>query len=70
MMVGGLINGGAGVATGGLLGAARGLIKKGEEAEINPGTEFNLILNRSVFDECLSLIMILVLIQGLICAHL
>ena len=48
MMVGGLINGGAGVATGGLLGAARGLIKKGEEAEINPGTEFNLILNRRV----------------------
>jgi len=31
----------------GLIGAARGLIKK-EEAEINPGTEFNLTLNRSV----------------------
>jgi hypothetical protein len=24
------------------------MIKKGEEAEINPGTEFDIILNRSV----------------------
>ena len=48
MVVGGLMNGAAGVATGGLIGAARGLIKKGEEAEISPGTEFNMILNQSV----------------------
>lgn len=48
MVVGGLINGGAGVATGGLIGAARGLIKKGEEAQVDPGTEFDIILNRSV----------------------
>jgi hypothetical protein len=48
MVVGGLMNGAAGVATGGLIGAARGLIKKGEEAEISAGTEFNMILNQSV----------------------
>jgi hypothetical protein len=48
MVVGGLINGGTGVVTGGLFGAARGLIKKGEEAEVDPGTEFDMMLNRSV----------------------
>lgn len=48
MVVGGLINGAAGVATGGLIGAARGLIKKGEEAQVDPGTEFDIMLNRSV----------------------
>lgn len=48
MVVGGLINGGAGIVTGGLFGAARGLIKKGEEAEVDPGTEFDMMLNRSV----------------------
>lgn len=48
MVVGGLLNGGTGVVTGGVIGAARGLIKKGEEAEISPGTEFDIILNRSV----------------------
>ncbi|MGB7924569.1 MAG: hypothetical protein WCF57_15115 [Pyrinomonadaceae bacterium] len=48
MVVGGLLNGGKGVVTGGVIGAARGLIKKGEEAEISPGTEFDIILNRSV----------------------
>ena len=48
MVVGGLINGGSGVVSGGVMGAARGLIKKGEEAEINSGTEFDIILNRSV----------------------
>ena len=48
MVVGGLINGAAGVATGGLFGAARGLIKKGEEAQVDPGTEFDIMLNRSV----------------------
>ncbi len=48
MVVGGLIGGGSGVVSGGVMGAARGLIKKGEEAEINPGTEFDIMLNRSV----------------------
>jgi hypothetical protein len=48
MVVGGLIGGGSGVVTGGVFGAARGLIKKGEEAEINPGTEFDIILNRKI----------------------
>ena len=48
MVVGGLMNGAAGVATGGLIGAARGLIKKGEEAQVEPGTEFNIMLNHSV----------------------
>jgi len=48
MVVGGLINGGAGIVTGGLFGAARGLIKKGEEAQVDPGTEFDMMLNRSV----------------------
>jgi hypothetical protein len=48
MVVGGLINGAAGVATGGLFGAARGLIKKGEEAQVDAGTEFDMMLNRSV----------------------
>ncbi|HEY6188790.1 MAG TPA: hypothetical protein VIW80_14125 [Pyrinomonadaceae bacterium] len=48
VVVGGIFNGAAGAATGGIIGAARGMIKKGEEAEINPGTEFDIILNRSV----------------------
>ena len=48
VVIGGLIGGGSGAVRGGLIGAARGLIKKGEEAEIEPGTEFNIILNRSV----------------------
>jgi hypothetical protein len=48
MVVGGLINGGTGVATGGLIGAARGLIKKGEEAQVDPGTEFDIMLDHSV----------------------
>lgn len=48
MVVGGIFNGATGVATGGMIGAARGLIKKGQEAEINPGTEFDISLNRSV----------------------
>jgi hypothetical protein len=48
VVVGGLLGGGSGAVRGGVIGAARGLIKKGEEAEIKPGTEFNLILNRSV----------------------
>ena len=48
VVMGGIFNGAAGAATGGLIGAARGMIKKGEEAEIDPGTEFNIIINRSV----------------------
>lgn len=48
VVVGSLIGGAAGAVRGGVIGAARGLIKKGEEAEIPPGTEFNIILNRSV----------------------
>lgn len=47
-VVGGIFNGAAGAVTGGAIGAARGLIKKGEEAEVNPGTEFDIILNRSI----------------------
>lgn len=47
-VVGGLINGAAGAVTGGLIGVGRGLIKKGEEAEVKPGTEFNVILNRGL----------------------
>lgn len=48
LVVGGLINGVAGAATGGLIGVGRGLIKKGEEAEVKRGTEFDVILNRPV----------------------
>ena len=48
VVVGGIFNGATGAVTGGVIGAARGLIKKGQEAEVNPGTEFNVILNRSV----------------------
>jgi len=48
VVVGGLINGAAGVATGATVGLARGLIKKGNEADLKPGTEFNMILDRSV----------------------
>lgn len=47
-VIGGIFNGATGVVTGGAIGAARGLIKKGEEAEVNPGTEFDIILNRSI----------------------
>ena len=48
MVVGGIFNGATGVVTGGVIGATRGLIKKGEEAEVSPGTEFNIVLNRSL----------------------
>lgn len=47
-VVGGLINGAAGAVTGGLIGVGRGVIKKGEEAQVKPGTEFDIILNRGV----------------------
>jgi hypothetical protein len=47
-VVGGLINGvaGAGIGVGAGIGAA--LLGKGKEAEVKPGTEFNMILNRSL----------------------
>jgi hypothetical protein len=48
VLVGGLMNGAAGVATGATVGIVRGMIKKGNEAEIKPGTEFNVFLNKSV----------------------
>jgi len=48
VVVGGIFNGATGAVTGGAIGAARGLIKKGEEAEVSPGTEFDIMLNRSV----------------------
>lgn len=47
-VVGGVINGAAGAVTGGIIGVGRGLIKKGQEAEVKSGTEFNVILNRGV----------------------
>lgn len=48
VVVGGLMNGAAGVVRGATIGVARGLIKKGNEAQIKPGTEFNVVLNKSV----------------------
>jgi len=48
VVVGGLMNGAAGVATGATIGVARGLIKKGNEADVKAGTEYNMILDRSV----------------------
>ncbi len=47
-VIGGVINGAAGAAAGGVIGVARGIIKKGKEAEVNPGTEFDIVLNRGV----------------------
>jgi hypothetical protein len=48
VLVGGLMNGAAGVARGATVGVVRGMIKKGNEAQIKPGTEFNVVLNKSV----------------------
>jgi hypothetical protein len=45
-VVGGLINGFAGAGIGAGAGAAGALIKKGKEAEVKPGTEFNISLNQ------------------------
>lgn len=45
-VVGGLINGVAGAGIGAGAGIAGALIKKGKEAEVKPGTQFNIILNR------------------------
>lgn len=47
-VVGGLINGAAGAGIGAGAGIAGALIKKGKEAEVKPGTEFNIILNHNV----------------------
>lgn len=48
VVVGGLMNGAAGLATGATIGVARGLIKKGNEADVKAGTEYNMILDHSV----------------------
>lgn len=47
-VVGGIFNGAAGAVTGGVVGTARSLIKKGQEAEVNSGTEYDMILNRGL----------------------
>jgi hypothetical protein len=47
-VVGGLFNGAAGAGIGAGAGIAGALIKKGKEAEVKPGTEFNIILNQNV----------------------
>ena len=47
-VVGGLINGAAGMGIGAGAGIGAALLKKGKEAEVKPGTEFNMILNRSL----------------------
>jgi hypothetical protein len=45
-VVGGLINGAAGAGIGAGAGIAGALLRKGKEAEVKPGTEFNIILNQ------------------------
>jgi len=47
-VVGALINGAAGAGIGAGVGIAGALFSKGKEAEVKPGTEFNVILNKSV----------------------
>lgn len=47
-VVGGLINGVAGAGIGAGAGIAGALLKKGKEAEVKPGTEFNIILNKQL----------------------
>ena len=47
-VVGGLLNGFAGAAIGAGAGIAGSLIKKGKEAEVDPGVEFNIILNQQL----------------------
>ena len=47
-VVGGLINGVAGAGIGAGVGIAGALIGKGKEAEVKSGTEYNMILNRSL----------------------
>jgi hypothetical protein len=47
-VVGALINGAAGAGIGVGAGIAGALFSKGKEAEVKPGTEFNMILNRAI----------------------
>ena len=47
-VVGGLINGVAGAGIGAGAGVGAALLGKGKEAEVKPGKEFNMILNRSL----------------------
>src|SRR6185437_1414159 len=47
-VVGGLINGAAGMGIGAGAGVGAALVKKGKEADVKSGTEFNVILNHSV----------------------
>lgn len=47
-VVGGLINGAAGAGVGAGTGIAGALLSKGKEADVKSGTEFNMILNRSL----------------------
>jgi hypothetical protein len=47
-VVGGLINGAAGMGIGAGAGIGAALLRKGKEAEVKPGTEFNMILNRGL----------------------
>ena len=47
-VVGGLVNGAAGLGIGAGIGVGAALLGKGKEAEVKPGTEFNMILNRSL----------------------
>lgn len=47
-VVGGLINGVAGAGIGAGVGVGTALLRKGKEAEVKPGTEYNMILNRSL----------------------
>jgi len=47
-VVGGLINGAAGMGIGAGAGIAGALLKRGKEAEVKLGTEFNMILNQQL----------------------
>lgn len=47
-VVGALVNGAAGAGIGAGVGIAGALLSKGKEAEVKSGTEFNMILNRSL----------------------
>jgi len=47
-VVGALVNGAAGAGIGAGVGIAGALLSKGKEAEVKSGTEFNIILNRSM----------------------
>jgi hypothetical protein len=47
-VVGGLVNGAAGLGIGAGAGVGAALFSKGKEAEVKSGTEYNMILNRSL----------------------